>query len=86
MTKGTLAIVIAASMVGGVAFAQDSAPQGSVEARLDRIEQAIARLAQKVSTRGGGGMMEGCRDMMGGGGMMGRGAPNDDWRSPRRQR
>lgn len=92
MSKGTLAVVIAASVVGGVAFAQDRAPLGSVEARLDRIEQAIVRLEQKVSSRGGGGMMEGCRDMMGGGmmgggmmgrgGMMGGGQPNEHWRLP----
>ena len=88
MSKSTLAAVIAASVVGGVAFAQDRTPQSSVEARLDRIEQAIARLEEKASTRGDGGMMEGCRDMMGGGMMGGRdgrrgGSPNDQWRESR---
>ena len=88
MTKGTLAIVIAASVVGGVALAQDKAPQGSLEARLDRIEQAIARLEQRFSRRGDGGRMEGCRDMMRGGMMGGREgrrdrSPNDQWREPR---
>lgn len=88
MSKSTLAVVIAASVVGGVAFAQDRTPQASVEARLDRIEQAIARLEQKFSNRAGGGMMQGCRDMMGGGMMGGRGgrrggSPNDQWRESR---
>lgn len=88
MSRTILAVVIATSLVGGVALAQDSSPQGSLEARLERIEQAIARLEEKLSARGGGGMMDGCRDMMRGGMMGGRegrrgGSPNDQWREPR---
>jgi hypothetical protein len=89
MRKSIFAALIAASLLGGVALAQSGSAQGSLETRLERVEQAIARLEQKLSPRGGGGgMMEGCRDMMGGrmGGMMGGGEPNDQWRSPERNR
>lgn len=82
MRKIVLAVVIGSSIAGGIAIAEDRPEPGSLQARLERIEQAIARLEQKLSTRGdSSGMMEGCRDMMGGG-MMGRSrrsAPNDQW-------
>lgn len=82
MRKTVLAIVTGVSIAGGVAVADDRPERGALQARLDRIEQAIARLEQKLSAReDGGGMMEGCREMMGGG-MMGRSrrsGPNDQW-------
>jgi hypothetical protein len=70
--------------------AQQQRPD-SLERRLERIEQALARLESKVSGREGGGMMENCREMMKdrgmmggmmGGGMMGGGRPNEQWRKP----
>jgi len=84
---------IAALSVGGVAVAQDRNLQSSIEARLERLEQAIARLEKQLSARAGGGMMESCQDMMSGGmmgggmgGMMGGGQPNNQWRAPERMR
>lgn len=84
MRKIVLAI-IGVSIAGGVAIADDRPDRSALQARLDRIEQAIARLEQKLSARGdGGGMMEGCREMMGGGMMGGsrRSGPNEQWREP----
>jgi hypothetical protein len=90
--KTILAAVVAVSLVGGAALAQDAPPEKSTEARLERIEHALARLEQRLSAHGGGGMMEHCREMMRGGmmdggtmrgGMMGRGerqSPNEQWR------
>ena len=86
---------IGALAVAGVAVAQDRNVQSSIEARVERLEQAIARLEKQLSTRTSGGMMEGCRDMMSGGmmgggggmgGMMGGGKPNDQWRDADRKR
>lgn len=83
-------VVVALSALSAVALAQEvkeSSP-GALERRLERIEKAVERLESKLSgrrSRSGGGMMEGCRDMMGGGmmgGGMGRSQPNEQWRSP----
>ena len=83
--------LFASALAAGTAVAQnatESAP-GALERRLERVEQAMARLEAKLNGRqSGGGMMEGCRDMRGGGtgGMMGRGQPNEQWRSPEPRR
>ena len=83
-------VVVALSVLSAVALAQEvkeSSP-GALERRLERIEKAVERLESKLSgrqSRSGGGMMEGCRDMMRGrmgGGMTGRSQPNEQWRSP----
>jgi hypothetical protein len=75
-------------LVAAVAVAQQQRPD-SLERRLERIEQALARLEAKA--REGGGMMDNCREMMKdggmmggmmGGGMMGGGRPNEQWRKP----
>lgn len=90
MNLKIIAVVVSLSAPSAVALAQDvkeSAP-GALERRLERIEKAVERLESKMSgrqSRRGGGMMEGCRDMMGGrmgGGMMDRNQPNEQWRSP----
>ena len=78
---------LAALLFWGMAIAQDTKqPPGWLERRLESIDRAIARLETKLSGREAGGMMEGCRDMMGGGmmggGGMKGGAPNDQWRPP----
>ncbi|MBI4291859.1 MAG: hypothetical protein HY661_10300 [Betaproteobacteria bacterium] len=90
MTRTRIAAALAVSLVAGAAIAQqaqDSA--GSLERRVEQIEQAVARLQSKPGGRQAGGMMEGCREMMGGemmrGGRRMRRAPNDQWRgSPAR--
>ena len=80
-------VLVAAVLATGTAIAQnptESAP-GALERRLERLEEAMARIEAKLNrAQRGGGMMEGCRDMRGGGGMggMGRGQPNEQWRSP----
>jgi hypothetical protein len=82
------AFVAAGLAVAANAIAQQQRPDG-LEGRLERIEQALARLEAKASGREGGGMMENCREMMKdggmmsgmmGGGMTGRGRPNEQWR------
>lgn len=85
--KSTIGIVLAAMLLGGAAVAQDRGPQDALKARLESVEQALARLEQKVLARTSG-MMEGCRGMMSdgaaGGGMMrgvARSSPNEQWRS-----
>jgi hypothetical protein len=83
----TFAFAAAGLLVAVGAVAQQQRPD-SVERRLERIEQALARLESKVSGREGGGMMENCREMMKdggmmGGGMMGGGRPNEQWREPK---
>ncbi len=79
----TFAVAATGLLVAAGALAQQP---GSVERRLERIEQALTRPESKVSGREGGGMMESCREMMkdGGlmGGMMGGGRPNEQWRKP----
>ncbi len=89
MRKSVFAVVVASALVGGVAFAQDrNEARGSIEATLERIEKSIARLEQKVSSQGGGEMMEGCPMMQGMMGMMGGSAerrgrsPNEQWQEP----
>jgi len=78
--KIKLIVLAAATSLAAVAVAaQNSKDESrSLAERLERIEQALARLEAKGSRRGSGTAMEGCRDMMGGG-MMG-GAPNSRWR------
>jgi hypothetical protein len=81
----TFAFAAAGLLLAAGAVAQQERPD-SLERRLERIEQALARLESKVSGREGGGMMENCREMMkdggmmGGRGMMGGGRPNEQWR------
>lgn len=58
----------------------ERAAPGWIERGFARLERAIDRLEAKLSGRERGGMMEGCQDMMGGGGMMGGGRPNERWR------
>ena len=86
MIKRTLAVAVSAAVVAGAAFAQQATDSGaSLERRIERIEQAVARIEKKLSASSEG-TMDGCRGMMGGGGMMGdgmmrggRGSPNDQW-------
>lgn len=89
--KRAIVGAVTVSVLAGAAIAQNASESspGALERRLDRIEQAMARLEAKLNGRqSGGGMMEGCREMMGGGmgGMMGGGQPNEQWRSPERER
>ncbi len=85
MTRTKIAAALTVSLLAGAALAQQ-APKLSdaLERRVERIEQAIARLESKLGDRQGGAMMEGCREMMGGqmmrGGARMRSAPNDQWR------
>ena len=74
--------------MGSVAFAQDrKTQQETIEARLERIEQVVARLDRKLSSNEGGSMMMGGCPMMNGmmSGMMGdKGgrtdrSPNSQW-------
>jgi uncharacterized membrane protein len=78
----------AAAMLAFTAIA--SADEADLARRLQKLEQAIARMearlaklesSQREERRGmmGGGMMGG--GMMGGG-MMGGGRPNEQWRTP----
>lgn len=93
MSKGGyVAWALAAMLAAGTTLGQDkergaagiTTPErvspGWIERGLARIERAIERLEAKLSGRERGGMMEGCQDMMGGGGMMGGGRPNERWR------
>jgi hypothetical protein len=80
----TFAFAAAGFLVAAAAVAQQQQPD-SLERRLERIEQALARLEAKASGRESGGMMENCREMMKDGGMMGGGGmgggqPNEQWR------
>lgn len=82
----TFAFAAVGLLVAAGAVAQQQRPD-SIERRLERIEQALARLEGRTSGRDGGGMMENCRGMMKdgsmmGGGMMGGGRPNEQWRRP----
>lgn len=56
--------------------AKERAAPGWIERNVERLERAIARLEVRLSGRGGS-MMDGCEDMMGGGGMMGDGMMSD---------
>jgi hypothetical protein len=93
MRKGILlAWTCGALLVAGVASGHDEgrspragetdnrAAPGVIERGLARLERAIARLEARLSGRGAS-MMEGCSDMMAGGGMMGGSRPNERWRS-----
>lgn len=91
----TFAVAAVGLLVAAGAVAQQQRPD-SVERRLERIEQTLARLEAKLSGREGGGTMENCREMMKdggmmggmmgggmmGGGMMGGSRPNEQWRKP----
>jgi hypothetical protein len=85
----TFAFAAGGLLIAAGAVAQQQRPD-SLERRLERIEQALARLEAKTSSREGGGMMENCREMMKdggmmggmGGGTMGGGRPNEQWRKP----
>ena len=99
MTRGTvfalaLAAMLAASAALGEekdrgssgASASERAAPGWIERGFARLERAIERLESKLAGRQRGGMMDGCEDMMAGGGMMGGGMggsrPNERWREP----
>jgi hypothetical protein len=84
MTKSAFTLVLSAALIGSVAFAQDNkTQQETIEARLARIEQSIARLDRKLSSGDGGSMMmEGCpmmKEMMGGRGKQKHRSPNSQW-------
>jgi hypothetical protein len=84
MTKSAFAFVLSAALIGSVAFAQDKeTAQESAEARLERIEQAVARLDRKLSSNEGGSMMmDGCPMMsgtMGGQDKQKNRSPNSQW-------
>lgn len=93
MSKGGwVAWALAAMLAAGTTLGQDRergaasiatpvrVSPGWIERGLARLERAIERLEAKLSGRERGAMMEGCQDMMGGGGMMGGGRPNERWR------
>jgi hypothetical protein len=61
--------------------AERAAPS-ALERGLERLERAVARLEARLAGRGGS--MDGCADMMAGGGMMERSRPNERWRFPAR--
>lgn len=75
---------------GVKAGAAEKAATGWIERGFARLERAIERLEAKLSGRERGGMMDGCEDMMAGGGMMeggmmgggmmGGSRPNERWR------
>ncbi|MGE3376496.1 MAG: hypothetical protein AB7O37_23440 [Vicinamibacteria bacterium] len=96
MRKTTwIALTISSVLAAGVAWAHDEgseardiraerAAPGVLERGLERLERAVARLEARLAGRGGS--MDGCADMMSGGGMMGGGMmggsqPNERWRS-----
>ena len=84
MIKSAFALVLSAALIGSVAFAQDrKTQQETIEARLERIEQSIARLDRKLSSGDGSSMMmEGCpmtNEMMGGRGKQKNRSPNSQW-------
>lgn len=96
MRKRTwMALTFGALLVTGGALAQDGAREargdrpertapGVIERGLERLERAVARLEARIAGRGGS--MDGCADMMAGGGMMGGGMvggsqPNERWLS-----
>jgi hypothetical protein len=84
MTKIAFFLVLSAALIGSVAFAQDEkAQQETIEARLERIEQSIARLDRKLSSGDGSSMMMGgcpmMNEMMGGRGEQKHRSPNSQW-------
>lgn len=92
MRLKSVAAVLALSLLAGGAMAdgapdptQRAAPNergaGPIERGLARIDYAIARLQAKLSGRPSSDSGEGCEEMMGGG-VMGGGSPNKQWRGP----
>lgn len=92
MRKRTwMALTFGALLAAGVAWAHDEGREARagatperaapdvIERGLARLERAVARLEAHLASRGGS--MEGCADMMAGGGMMGGSRPNERWRS-----
>jgi hypothetical protein len=84
MIKSAFALVLSAALIGSVAFAQDKkTQQDTIEARLERVEQAVARLDRKLASGEGSSiMMEGCpmmNEMMGGQGKQKNRSPNSQW-------
>jgi len=89
------ALTFGALLMAGAASAQDEAREargdraedaapGVIERGLVRLERAVTRLEARLAGRGGS--MDGCADMMSGGGTMGDGMmggsrPNERWRS-----
>ncbi|MPZ46570.1 MAG: hypothetical protein GEV05_24910 [Betaproteobacteria bacterium] len=90
MTKSAFALVLSATLIGSAAFAEvKKTQQETIEARLERIEQAIARLDRKVSSGDGASMMTGgcpmMNGMMGGKDKLKDRSPNSQWQdSPAR--
>lgn len=90
-----IALAVGAALAAGLAQAHDEgrasrgdrterAEPGVIERGLGRLERAVARLEARLAGRGGS--MDGCADMMAGGGMMeggmmGGSQPNERWRS-----
>lgn len=84
-----IALTISAALAAGFAWAHDEgeargarserAAPSVIERGLERLERAVARLEARLAGRGGS--MDGCADMMSGGGMMGGSQPNERWRS-----
>jgi hypothetical protein len=88
--KVWIAMAVSAVLAAGLAQAHDEgrasrearterAEPGVIERGLERLERAVARLEARLAGRGGS--MDGCADMMSGGGMMGGSQPNERWRS-----
>ena len=91
--SGWLAFTLGVVLMAGVALADEQSRDGrgaglepgTIARGLARLERAVARLEARLAGRSGS-MMEGCSDMMMGGGMMGGGMmggspPNERWRS-----
>lgn len=88
--KVWIIVTISAALAAGASWAHDDgrvargdraerpAP-GVIESGLERLERLVARLEARLAGRGGS--MDGCADMMAGGGMMGGSPPNERWRS-----
>lgn len=68
------AIVLAQGKQGSAGRLEQSIER--LEKSIERLERAISRLEPRSSERGSTG------GMMGGGGMMGRSRPNEQWRTP----
>jgi hypothetical protein len=84
VTKIALVLVLSAALIGSAAFAQDRRThEETIEARLERLEQAVDRLDRKLSSgHGSSMMMEGCPmmdEMMGSRGKHKHRSPNSQW-------
>lgn len=91
-----IALTFGALLMAGVASAHDEARDarsdraeravpGLIDRQLTRLQHAVARFEARLAGRGSS--MQGCADMMAGGGMMdggmmGGSRPNEGWRSP----